>query len=461
MEIFIHYHYSFLFQLQENVQRAKEILSVMCESDPVSFSFRFKDLLPLITRNMQSPIAAPHMTELIIKFSTAVFPPKSEFFVIGQRVVHNTLRLLKPKCALDPAWEAEDLSEAASKVVRKLHEFTNLKDNKKPFPSPTFCFCIAFLKPALLSLISVNPENELIAFGISFIANHATLRKDPSKTLDLNDPKHMPRKMIYDFLFEVICLTQGRIQQQACNAVVDVAFCASGEEGCDVASTEEIDSFLCGLQNGNAYVRDSALRGMLQIVPSLPTQERNPKLFPNFTKRIWVAQFDSVEENKNLAKKLWDTCNLSININGLCNYLLEDVTHPVLSVQEATACALAAYLEESPPELTNMAIKSLLKAYKDKLTMLPPKMDMFGHVIEEPVDVWEPRVGIALALTQLAPLLSQENILKLIAFYVSTGLADRQSVVREHMLQAALAAVEHHGKVRLSSFFLFFDESIP
>nr|XP_018901965.1 PREDICTED: eIF-2-alpha kinase activator GCN1 [Bemisia tabaci] len=447
-----------LTQLQENVQRAKEILSVMCESDSVSFSFRFKDLLPLITRNMQSPIAAPHMTELIIKFSTAVFPPKSEFFVIGQRVVHNTLRLLKPKCALDPAWEAEDLSEAASKVVRKLHESTNLKDNKKPFPSPTFCFCIAFLKPALLSLISVNPENELIAFGISFIANHATLRKDPSKTLDLNDPKHMPRKMIYDFLFEVICLTQGRIQQQACNAVVDVAFCASGEEGCDVASTEEIDSFLCGLQNGNAYVRDSALRGMLQIVPSLPTQERNPKLFPNFTKRIWVAQFDSVEENKNLAKKLWDTCNLSININGLCNYLLEDVTHPVLSVQEATACALAAYLEESPPELTNMAIKSLLKAYKDKLTMLPPKMDMFGHVIEEPVDVWEPRVGIALALTQLAPLLSQENILKLIAFYVSTGLADRQSVVREHMLQAALAAVEHHGKDNINSLLPVFEQ---
>jgi len=64
------------------------------------------------------------------------------------------------------------------------------------------------------------------------------------------------------------------------------------------------------------------------------------------------------------------------------------------------------------------------------------------------VDTWEPRSGVALALAQIAPLLSPESVSHLISFFVSMGLGDRSPEVRKNMLAAALAAVDLHGKVR-------------
>lgn len=77
-------------------------------------------------------------------------------------------------------------------------------------------------------------------------------------------------------------------------------------------------------------------------------------------------------------------------------------------------------------------------------------MDSLGRVIEQPIDTWEPRSGIALALAQLAPLLTPLSVSELISFFVSTGLGDKNAEVRKNMLAAALAAVDLHGKVGFS-----------
>lgn len=79
--------------------------------------------------------------------------------------------------------------------------------------------------------------------------------------------------------------------------------------------------------------------------------------------------------------------------------------------------------------------------------MVPAKLDNLGRVIEKPIDTWEPRSGVALALTQLAPLLTPPLVSKLAQFFVSTGLGDKSAEVRKNMLTAALATVDLHGKV--------------
>lgn len=81
------------------------------------------------------------------------------------------------------------------------------------------------------------------------------------------------------------------------------------------------------------------------------------------------------------------------------------------------------------------------------LQIQPPELDSFGRVVEQPIDTWEPRSGVALALTQIAPLLTPMAVVDLISFFVSTGLGDRSPDVRNHMLAAALASVDLHGKV--------------
>lgn len=79
--------------------------------------------------------------------------------------------------------------------------------------------------------------------------------------------------------------------------------------------------------------------------------------------------------------------------------------------------------------------------------ILPPKLDSFGRVVEQPADMWGPRSGVALALAQIAPLLTPKSVSHLISFFVRWGLGDRSPEVRKNMLAAALAAVDLHGKV--------------
>ena len=79
--------------------------------------------------------------------------------------------------------------------------------------------------------------------------------------------------------------------------------------------------------------------------------------------------------------------------------------------------------------------------------MVPARVDSLGRIIEKPIDTWEPRNGVALALAQLAPLLSPKTVAQLAKFYVEKGLGDRNDQVRNNMLSAALAAVDIHGKV--------------
>lgn len=80
--------------------------------------------------------------------------------------------------------------------------------------------------------------------------------------------------------------------------------------------------------------------------------------------------------------------------------------------------------------------------------MIPAKLDEFGREIEKPIDTWFPRRGVALALAELAPLISADSVGDLVQFFVSSGLGDRNENVRKEMLNAAVKVVDKHGKVR-------------
>ena len=79
-------------------------------------------------------------------------------------------------------------------------------------------------------------------------------------------------------------------------------------------------------------------------------------------------------------------------------------------------------------------------------------MDPLGRKMEEQApDQWPARSGVALALAQIAPLLPREEIATLFDFYVPKALGDRSPEVRSHMRDAALAAINSHGKVKMLS----------
>lgn len=59
------------------------------------------------------------------------------------------------------------------------------------------------------------------------------------------------------------------------------------------------------------------------------------------------------------------------------------------------------------------------------------------------------RCGIALALNKLAEFLDESQVLPLFLFFVPDALNDRHTEVRRCMLEAALSALNTHGKVVL------------
>jgi len=78
----------------------------------------------------------------------------------------------------------------------------------------------------------------------------------------------------------------------------------------------------------------------------------------------------------------------------------------------------------------------------------PPVLDNFGRVISEaPPDLFPARCGVALAIGQMAPLLSHKQVERLFEFFVKTSLGDRHAAVRAEMLKAAINVVNEHGKV--------------
>lgn len=62
-----------------------------------------------------------------------------------------------------------------------------------------------------------------------------------------------------------------------------------------------------------------------------------------------------------------------------------------------------------------------------------------------------PRCGLALALNKLSQCLDSSQVKPLFQFFVPDALNDRNPDVRKCMLDAALATLNAHGKVRISA----------
>ena len=66
--------------------------------------------------------------------------------------------------------------------------------------------------------------------------------------------------------------------------------------------------------------------------------------------------------------------------------------------------------------------------------------------MEPAIDHWEPRSGIGMSLSKLAPLFDAQMVEKAVSFFVPGGLGDRNEAVRKCMLEAAVVTINLHGK---------------
>ncbi|KAJ4944183.1 hypothetical protein JOQ06_012728, partial [Pogonophryne albipinna] len=412
--------------LDSDLQSAVGLLEAALIEKPSEITMELPAVLQVLLPLLPSPLAAPRLLRVYLDIACCLMP--KHFHFLAELVGHVTLRLLKPECDLDPAWEQEDLETAANRTILLLHHHTvPQRDNKTadvaPLSAPAFSVCFPLLNAVVKksSGSSEDEESQLIR-ALQVISEHCQLRSaadSDDMTIDENGPELLPRTSMLMLLIRVISTATPRLQVLASQCLTALCSSAGGEDGCTVAEQQEIDVLLEGLLSPCFSVRDAALRSSEESGLSL-------------LRRLWVTRFDVEEECRALSEKLWESLGLEL-VPDLCSLLIVDVTHHEEAVRSAAAEALSSavstYRDQAP------AVLGLLtQLYHEKLYRPPPVLDALGRFLEE---------------AQVTPLF---------LFFVPDALNDRHPEVRRCMLDAALSALNTHGKDNVSCLLPVFEE---
>uniref|UniRef100_A0A673GGQ1 TOG domain-containing protein n=1 Tax=Sinocyclocheilus rhinocerous TaxID=307959 RepID=A0A673GGQ1_9TELE len=448
-----------LQELAVELQCAVSLLEAALARRPPLIWMHLPGVLQAVLPLLQSPLAAPCVKQVFLHIGVTLMPKELHFLAV--LVGHVTLRQLKPECDLDPAWAQEDLNTATQRTISLLHTNTApQRDGSGAFvlSAPAFSFCFPLLQAVLSQSSGSSEESELMMTrALQVINTHAQLRAKSNDTLaDKNGPELLPRVSMLLLLTKVIGTSTPRLQVLASSCLTVLCASAGGQEGCALAEQPEIDALLEALLSPCFSVRDAALRGLLEMELALPTDGSDANGL-KMLRRLWVAKFDVEEEGRALAEKLWQALCLDL-VPELCALLIEDVIHHEEAVRsagaEALSSAVSQYREQSATVLTQ-----LTELYHQKLYRPPPVLDALGRVISEaPPDQWEARCGIALALNKLAEFLDKSQVTPLFLFFVPDALNDRHAEVRRCMLDAALSALNTHGKDNVNSLLPVFEE---
>ncbi|XP_077317570.1 stalled ribosome sensor GCN1 [Lithobates pipiens] len=451
-----------LLQLDTELENNIRLLDCIIQQSPPGLSQHIPVLTSCFIPLLKSPLAAARIHGPFVQFAACVIPVHLKSF--GKLAAYITLRLLKPECNLDAAWCQEELPVAVKRAVNLLHSYTVPKRKEdpgtSPLSAPAFSFIFPLLKMVLLETSNNSEETEeLLVQTLQIITVHSQLRssKAQTKLIDENGPEFLPRTDMLLLLTKVIGTASPRLQILASHALTSLCTSSGGGEGCTYAEQEEIDVLLQALQSSCSNVRDAALRGLMELEMVLPTPETDDNNGLALLHRLWVVKFDVETEIKRQAEGFWDSLDLKLQPD-LCSLLIKDVIHHEEAMRQAGAEALSHAVAEYRNQATEV-LKKLVELYHEKLYRPPPVLDALGRVISEsPPDQFEARCGVALALNKLAQYLDSSQVKPLFQFFVPDALNDRHPDVRKCMLDAALSALNTHGKDCVGSLLPVFEE---
>nr|XP_044631702.1 eIF-2-alpha kinase activator GCN1 isoform X2 [Equus asinus] len=402
-----------LQELDSELEAALGLLDTILAKNPSGLTQYIPVLVDSFLPLLKSPLAAPRIKNPFLSLAGCVMPPRLK--------------------ALDAA----------------------------PLSAPAFSLVFPFLKMVLTEMpCHSEEEEERMAQILQILTVHAQLRASPSNPpgrVDENGPELLPRVAMLRLLTWVIGTGSPRLQVLASDTLTTLCASSSGEDGCAFAEQEEVDVLLSALQSPCASVRDTVLRGLMELHMVLPAPDTDEKNGLNLLRRLWVVKFDKEEEIRKLAERLWLTMGLDLQPD-LCSLLIDDVIYHEAAVRQAGAEALSQAVARYQRQAAEV-MGRLMEIYQEKLYRPPPVLDALGRVISEsPPDQWEARCGLALALNKLSQCLDSSQVKPLFQFFVPDALNDRNPDVRKCMLDAALATLNIHGKENVNSLLPVFEE---
>ena len=219
----------------------------------------------------------------------------------------------------------------------------------------------------------------------------------------------------------------------------------------DSITPEEIEILINGTINPEVNVRAACLQ-------SLDAEIDLTEL--DYSDKLWLACHDEVEENVEVAVTIWRESGLETKVDTAIKMI------PYLEVQEkqirgAAARALSAAVGKFP-ETVNSVVDELVRVYREKAKPLLPQYDEYGMLKKsDNRDPWEARSGVALSLKALAGLFDHAKLVEFSRFLIDEGtLADRNSLVREEIIDAATAIITEQGAKHVEELMQIFEGTL-
>ncbi|KAM3449958.1 hypothetical protein MY3296_006486 [Beauveria thailandica] len=179
-----------------------------------------------------------------------------------------------------------------------------------------------------------------------------------------------------------------------------------------------------------------------------------------YSAEIWLACHDDLEKNRELGREIWEESGFSI--------------------EESVIATLVPFLESKDAQLRRSAARSLAEAVASQKRCIEPllsqlktsyselakprahKLDEYGLSVKLDLsDPWEARQGIATAFKEISPVLNKAQLEALFVYLIEAGpFVDVDSNVRGEMLDAALWAIDNHGKAMVETLMNKFEATL-
>ncbi|KAA8574487.1 hypothetical protein EYC84_005945 [Monilinia fructicola] len=178
-----------------------------------------------------------------------------------------------------------------------------------------------------------------------------------------------------------------------------------------------------------------------------------------FSNEIWLACHDDVEENVELGREIWEESEFKISSDSPLRMLpyLESMDK---QLRRAAARSIAEAVKIQPSTFKDI-LSRLQSSYQELAKPRVPQLDEYGMPKKmDRSDPWEARNGIALAFRELATVFDGSLLTPFLDFLIEGPLGDRNSAVREEMVESATAIIAIHGKDKVEELMKTFERTL-
>ncbi|KAI1428707.1 armadillo-type protein [Xylaria sp. FL1777] len=179
-----------------------------------------------------------------------------------------------------------------------------------------------------------------------------------------------------------------------------------------------------------------------------------------FSEELWISCHDDVQENQELGQEIWEETGFEVS-EEVSTKILPYLESKDAQLRRAAARALAETCKVLPSAIDDTLLR-LQQSYTELAKPRVPQLDEYGMPRKADLsDPWEARHGIATAFKELASHLDKTQIDGFLNFLIKSGpLGDQNFMVRSEMLEAALAAVDLHGKALVDKLMETFERTL-